>query len=253
VTALLAAEVRKLWTVRTTWILTVFGLGLVGLTTGTLVFSELVVGPFTGAEEQVAAAVDQIGSNAIIVLVVALLAMTTEFRHGTIGRTLQLTPGRALVLGAKLAVGVVYAAAFFVASAAIVATLLFAATITDGVSLQLGGEVGRSVWQGLVGLALNGVFGVAVGALIRSQVVAITIVLVWLFVVENLFAALWPGIGRWLPFQALNALFLSDEVLTNVPEGMATPLEPSLALATFLGYVVLATVTAGLLLRHRDV
>jgi ABC-2 type transport system permease protein len=251
--ALLAAEVRKLWTVRTTWVLTAIGLGLVLLTTGTLVFSELVVGPFTGSEAQVAAAVDQIGSNAIIVLVVALLAITTEFRHGTIGRTLQLTPSRAAVLLAKLGVGVVYAVAFFAVSLVLVAGVLLVGTVVEGVSLDLGGEVGRSLWQGVVGLSLNAMFGVAVGALIRSQVVAITVVLVWLFVVENLFAALWPDIGRWLPFQALNALFLSDEVLANVPEGLTSPLDPAIALATFLAYVLLATVTAGLLLRHRDV
>jgi ABC-2 type transport system permease protein len=251
--ALLAAEVRKLWTVRTTWVLTLLGLGLVALTTGTLVFSTLVVGPFTGAESQVAAAVDQIGSNAIFVLVVALLAMTTEFRHGTIGRTLQLTPSRSAVLTSKLGVGVVYAFAFFAVSLVVVAVLLLLGTVTEGASLEVGGLVGRAVWQGLVGLALNAMLGVAVGALIRSQVVAITLVLVWLFVVENLFAALWPGLGRWLPFQALNALFLSEDVLTNAPEGMATPLEPSVALAVFLAYVFVATVTAGSLLRVRDV
>jgi ABC-2 type transport system permease protein len=251
--SLLVAEVRKLRTVRTTWVLTAIGLGLVALSTGTLVFSQLMVGPFTGSSEQVAAAVDQIGSNAIIVLVVALLAMTTEFRHGTIGRTLQLTPSRTRVLGSKLAVGVVYAVVFFLASLVVVGVLLLLGSVTQDASLQVGGEVGRSLWQGLVGLALNGIFGVAVGALIRSQVVAITLLLVWLFVVENLFAALWPGIARWLPFQALNALFLSEEVLANVPEGMVAPLEPTLALAVFLGYVLVASATAGTLMRVRDV
>ena len=251
--SLLAAEVRKLRTVRTTWILTAVGLVLVALTTGALVFSDLIVGPFTGSSAHVAAAIDQIGSNAIIVLVVALLAMTTEFRHGTIGRTLQLTPSRTRVLASKLSIGVIYAVAFFVASLVVVAVMLAVATVTQDVSLQFGGEVGTALWQGLVGLSLNGIFGVAVGALIRSQVVAITLLLVWLFVVENLVAALWPEIARWLPFQALNALFLSDEVLANVPEGMATPLEPTLALAVFLAYVVVAATTAGTLMRVRDV
>jgi ABC-2 type transport system permease protein len=251
--SLLAAEVRKLRTVRTTWILTVLGLVLVALTTGTLVFSDLVVGPFTGSSAQVAAAVDQIGSNAIIVLVVGLLAMTTEFRHGTIGRTLQLTPSRTRVLVSKLSIGVVYAVAFFVASLVVVAVMLAIAAVTQDVSLQVGGEVGTALWQGLVGLSLNGIFGVAVGALIRSQVVAITLLLVWLFVVENLFAALWPEIARWLPFQALNALFLSEEVLANVPDGMAAPLEPTLALTVFLAYVLVAAGTAGTLMRVRDV
>jgi ABC-2 type transport system permease protein len=253
VSALLAAEVRKLWTVRTTWVLTGIGLLLVGLTTGTLVFSAMVVGPFDGSASQVAAAVDQIGSNAIIVLVVALLAMTTEFRHGTIGRVLQLTPSRSVVLAAKLAVGVVYALAFLLASLVVVAVVLLAGAASLDVSLELGGEVGRALWQGAVGLSLNAMFGVAVGALVRSQVVAITVLLVWLFVVENLVAALWPAVGRWMPFQALNALFLSEDVLANVPDGFAAPLAAPVALTVFLGYVLVATVVAGVLLRVRDV
>jgi ABC-2 type transport system permease protein len=251
--SLLVAEVRKLRTVRTTWVLTLIGLVLVALATGTLVFSELMAGPFTGSVDQVAAAVDQIGSNAIIVLVVALLAITTEFRHGTIGRSLQLTPSRTQLLVGKLGVGAVYALAFFVLSLVVVGVLLLVGTVVNDVELSFGPEVSRSLWQGAVGLTLNALFGVAVGALIRSQVVAITLLLVWLFVVENLFAALWPEIARWLPFQALNALFLSDEVMASVPEGFAAPLEPAVALVTFLGYVLVATVVAGVLLRVRDV
>jgi ABC-2 type transport system permease protein len=253
VTSLLAAEVRKLWTVRTTWVLTGVGLALVALTTGTLLFSDMVVGPFTGSSAQLAAAVDQVGNNTFIVLVVALLAMTTEFRHGTIGRTLQLDPSRTRVLAAKLTVGVVYAVAFFVASLLVVAGMVLLASVTQDVSLQFGGEVGRSLWQGLVGLALNGVFGVAIGALLRSQVLAITLLLVWLFVVENLVAQLWPDIARWLPFQALNALFLSEELRGAIPDGMLAPLDPALALLVFLAYVLVATVTAGTLMRVRDV
>jgi hypothetical protein len=135
----------------------------------------------------VAAAVDQIGSNAIIVLIVALLAMTTEFRHGTIGRTLQLTPSRSAVLTAKLAVGVVYAVAFFVAASILVVALVLLLGDDRRRRVDRARARGRhGAWQGLVGLSLNALLGVAVGALIRSQVVAITVLLVWLFVVENL-------------------------------------------------------------------
>jgi ABC-2 type transport system permease protein len=251
---LLGAELRKWWTVRTTWVLSLIGWGLVGLTTGASLFSEQLSGAaFTGADEQVADAVGQIGANAMIVLIVALLAMTTEFRHGTIGRTLQLTPSRSWVLAAKLAAGVVYAVAFFAASLVIVVALVALAAGIEGVGVAPGGETARALWQGPVGLALNAVLGVAVGALIRSQVVAITIALVWLFVVENLVAALRPAIGRWLPFQALSALFLPQEVLAAAPDAGVAPLAPMLALATFLGYVAAATVGAVLLLRVRDV
>ena len=39
-----------------------------------------------------------VGLTVGAVLVIGLLAMTTEFRHGTIGRTLQFTPSRTRVV-----------------------------------------------------------------------------------------------------------------------------------------------------------
>lgn len=251
---LLTAELRKWRTVRTTWVLTVIGWALVALTGAGAVFTEQAGGGvFTGTDEQVGQAVGQIGANAMIVLIVALLGMTTEFRHGTIGRTLQLTPSRSRVLATKLVAGVVYAVAFFLTSLLVVGAVLLIAAARNAVGLSVGGETAAALWQGPVGLALNAIFGVAVGALIRSQVVAITLALVWLFVVENLVTALRPGIGRWLPFQAINSLFIAGDALPAAPEGMVLPLEPAVALAAFLSYVALATLAAGILLRTRDV
>lgn len=251
-TGLLQAEVRKLWTVRTTWALTAIGLVLVVLSTSAVVFGAATVGPQGPRRSVAALAIEQIGGNSIIVLVIGLLIMTTEFRHATIGRTLQLTPSRTRVLVAKLSGGALYAAAFFAASVVVVMGLVAIRAALDGTPFGSGSGVITAVWQGLVGMVLTGLLGVAVGALIRSQVVAITVSLVWLFLVENLATALRPEVGRWLPFQALNALFLSREALANEP-GIVGPLAPGLALAVFLGYVVVASILAGVLLRARDV
>jgi ABC-2 type transport system permease protein len=247
------AELRKLRTVRTTWVLTGIGWALVVLTSATALFSEALGPAFTGADQDIADAIAQIGGNAIIVLVVALLAMTTEFRHGTIGRTLQITPSRSRVLVAKLAAGVTYALAFFVTGLVIVVLLVGVAGLTRDVALAPGAATVRALWQGPVGLGLNAMLGVAVGALIRSQVVAITVTLVWLFVVENLVAALRPSIGRWLPFQALSSLFIPRDALPAGADAGVTLLDPPVALAAFLGYVAAAAVAAGVLLRTRDV
>lgn len=248
-TGLLAAEARKLWTLRTTWVLTIVGLAVLALSTWSLISNDLSEG--AGARLDVTTvSIGQIGNNSIIVLVIALLVMTTEFRHETVGRTLLLTPSRTRVLVAKLAAGALYAAAFFVASLVIVVVFLFATEVgrTSGVT----DGTGTAVWHGLAGLVLTGVLGVAVGALIRSQVVAITVALIWLFIVENLAAALHYGIGRWLPFQALNAVFLGDAAEAIEP-GTVGPLPPGLALLVFVGYVVVAAVAAGVLMTRRDV
>ena len=250
---LVAAEVRKLRTVRTTWVLTVFGLLLVAVSVAFFLFEEQLSGPFLGTDAQIGAAIDQIGGNSVIVLVVGLLVMTTEFRHGTIGRTLQITPRRSLVLASKLGVGVAYAFAFFVAGLALVVAAVLLAGVLRDVGLEIGANSVRALWHGALGLALTAIFGVALGALIRSQVVAVAVTLVWVFVAENLINAFVPGLGRWLPFQALQAVFLSDEVLATMPEGMLSPLAPTAALTVFLGYVAVASLAALAALRYRDV
>lgn len=251
--ALVAAEVRKLTSVRTTWVLTLVGMALVALSAGVFVFAEGLMGAFTGTDAEMGAVMDQIGGQSVIVVVVAILIMTTEFRHGTIGRTLQLVPSRTRVLVSKLVAGVLYAVVFFVLGLVVVAIVLGIALAVKDVSIEFGSEVWTSVWQGPAGLGLSAALGVAIGSLLRSQVVAITVTLVWLFVAESLVNVWLPEIARWLPFQVLNAVFLSPEALAQMPEGQLLPLEPLTALAVFLGYVAVATVAAGILMRTRDV
>jgi ABC-2 type transport system permease protein len=247
------AELRKLRTVRTTLVLTLIGWGVVVLSTSAGLFSSLAGPGFSGTDGQVSESIGQIGGSSMIVLIVALLTMTTEFRHGTIGRTLQITPSRTRMLAAKMSAGITYALAYFVSSLLLVAILVAIASVVRDASVTLGPETLTALWHGPVGLILNAVLGVAVGALVRSQVVAITLTLVWLFVIENLFAALLPQVGRWLPFQALNSLFIAQEEIPAAPEAGVTLLEPPAALATFLTYVLVASAAAVVLMRTRDV
>lgn len=250
---LVTAEVRKLRTVRTTFVMTAVGWLLVALSTGVFLFTDQFGGLFTGTSPQIAAAIDQIGGNGLIVLIVAILAVTTEFRHGTIGRTLQLTPSRTRVLAAKMVGAVLYALVFFVTSLLLVAAMVALAAAIENIGVDVGAEAVTALWQGVVGVALYAIFGVAIGALFRSQVVTITVTLVWMLVAEQLVNALLPDVARWLPFQALGALFMSEETRAAVPEGMLVPLDPLVALAVFLTYVAVAVVAAGYLLRTRDV
>jgi ABC-2 type transport system permease protein len=255
------SELRKLTTIRTTTVLTLAGWALLILGSGFVIFSNMdpetgmptFGGAFTGSSADVAGVIDQIGGSSIIVLVIGLLLVTTEVRHQTIGRTLQLTPSRTRVLTAKLAAGIAYAAAFFLGGLVIVGVLLAIGAAAEGVGLSYGPEVGTALWHGLTGLGLTAVFGVAIGALLRSQVVAITLTLVWVFIVENLIRAFVPAVGRWLPLQAQQAVFVSQELRDSVPADALNLLEPAVGLAVFLGYVVAALVAAAVLLRVRDV
>ena len=245
------AELRKLWTTRTTWVLTVVGLLLAALFAMTIAFGDS--SGFDGSDQVLAVSVSQVGANPFIVLIVALLAMTTEFRHRTIGRTLQLIPSRMRVLVLKLAAAVTYAVFFYLASLLVLLVVDLIAAARNDLALSPGRETFTALWHGVAGLVLTACLGVAVGALIRSQVVAITVSLIWLFIVENLAAALSPSIGRWLPFQALSAIFRAEAFEAESMPGFVAPLSAPVALATFLAYVVGGTALAAVLLRKRDV
>lgn len=249
--SLFASELRKLRTVPTTWVVTAIGWGLVILS---VLIPYIVPGfaePFGGSAREVANAVDQIGTNSIFPLIVGVLIVTTEFRHGTIGRTLQLVPSRLRVLSWKLAAGAAYAVLFTLVSLVLTAFVLLVLATVEDVSLSWGAEGWTALWQVFVGMVLPALLGVAVGALLRSQVMAVTAVLVWVFVVENL-GMLLPRVAPWLPFQALNSVFLTDEARAQLPPDIDF-LEPGVALAVFLGYVVVFTAAAAVLMRKRDV
>jgi ABC-2 type transport system permease protein len=251
VTGLVAAEVRKLTSVRSTWILTVIGWFLAA--TSALATVAGAFEPFRGTEQQVADAFASAGGNSAIVLVVGLLAMTTEFRHGTVGRTLQITPSRTRVLLAKLVAGAGYAVVFFLGALVVVAAIVGVAALVQGVGLSFDDRVLEVSWQGMVGAVLTVLLGVAFGALVRAQVVAIVVALVWIFIVENLFAALLPEVGRWFPFQALNGLFIPEGAMGQLPDGAFVPLSGLAALTVFTAWVVVFTAGAAVLLRVRDV
>lgn len=246
---LISGEILKLTSVRTTWIITAVGLLLVGVGSAFFVFQEEFAGPFDGTDPEVAAVIEQIGGMSVIVLVIGLLAMTTEFRHGTIGRTLQFTPSRTTVLSAKVFVGVLYGIGFFALGLVVVSLVILVA----GEGFEIGEATRAALWQGPVGLALTAMFGVALGALLRNQVVAITVTLIYLFLGETLMNQFAPGVARWMPFQALNAVFLSEESMANMPDGMVQPLESLTGLGVFLGYVVVFSLAAVVLMRRRDV
>lgn len=157
------------------------------------------------------------------------------------------------MLLAKLGSGVAYALAYFVTALVLVALLLGLAAMVRGVALSVGPETVTALWQAPVALVLNAVLGVAVGALVRSQVAAITGVLIWYFVVEGIIATLAPAAGRWLPFQALNSLFLDQEAAQAALEAGVIVFTPLVALAVFLAYVATASASAVAMLRTRDV
>lgn len=150
----------------------------------------------------------------VVLMIMAVLAITTEYRFGTIRASFLAVPRRPLVLCAK---AVIYGVLTVVVVALLsTASLLLVLAVSDGASgLRLDSELTlRQIWGTPIWAALCVLVGLGVGALIRHTAGAISIVLVWMLVVENILGAL-PVIGRrvgpFLPFQN-GSRFLSGDV-----------------------------------------
>jgi ABC-2 type transport system permease protein len=135
----------------------------------------------------------------VLLLVLGIRIVTDEFRHGTIVPSLLATPRRLRVLAAKLAMaGLTGGVLAAVAGAVMVLTAMGVGS--SGIGVELDGEAGR-ILAGLVGAgALWTTFGVALGTVVRSQVLAIVGGLLWLMGVEEMlksrlgdFSDLLPG------------------------------------------------------------
>lgn len=148
------------------------------------------------------------GSTAVLfATLVGLIAVTGEFRYGTIRPTLLFEPRRRVVLAAKLTV----AALTGLLLAAICVGVCFAAglailTVRD-VDVALTSAHTLPLVFGTVGASAAGaMLGVAVGALIRNQAGAIVAVLAYAIAVDAVLFAAAPSVGRYLPGKAGDAL-----------------------------------------------
>ena len=134
----------------------------------------------------------------ILVLILGIIGVTGEVRHRTIVQTFLVSPDRGRVVGAKLGTYALVGLAF-----AVVASGLALAVAVPWLSAKDAALTGADVVAVLIGtflsLALYGALGVGVGTLIRNQVAAVIIALVWVLIVEALLVGLLPAVGRWLP------------------------------------------------------
>jgi ABC-2 type transport system permease protein len=177
------------------------------------------------------------GTGAILVLVVGIIISAGEYRHGTAADTFLTTPRRHRVAAAKLTLGAgVGLAAGVITSLAClgIAGLLYT---VEGATFPFGDA---EVWLILAGAlaytTLFAILGVALGVLIRNQVLAISAALAWLAVIEHTLVNLVPDLGRWLPVAAGQAI-----VRTNL-DGLLTPLAGAALLSAYAAAIAAAGV-----------
>jgi ABC-2 type transport system permease protein len=240
VSALLAAELLKLRTTRMVY-------GLLGALLA-IVAVATVVGILTSSKDELERDPEGLFasplSGIVFVLLLGVMLMSGEFRHGTITQTLLATPVRWKVLVAKIVaaalLGLVFAALAELLAVALGAPLF----AIEGADFTLNDEGVRLIVGNLGAMTIAGPLGVALGTVIRNQVAAIVVVFAWLLLLEPLLGA---GVGdnaKYLPGATIAAVVgADDEDLLSTGGG----------LAVLLTYVVVLAAVGGRFVFTRDV
>jgi ABC-2 type transport system permease protein len=238
----LSVEFRKLFTVRTIWVLAgIAQLVIVGGISGLM----LNRADATSLDAQ-RAMVSHIGLVALFTLVLGITAVAGEYRHRTITDAYLSTPRRDRVVLAKLGAYTLTGAGFGLA-ATVTALITSAIWLSaKGSSLDLSSA---TLWRTILGgIAWNAAFaaiGVGVGALITNLMGAVAVALAWLALIEGVVAQLIGGAKDWLPFALGSALDGLPTSTDGPPQWQA-----GLALA---GYAVAFAIAALATTVRRDV
>ncbi|MFD9959661.1 hypothetical protein [Amycolatopsis sp. NPDC058986] len=254
---LLAAERIKLLSTRSPWACALLALAV---TTG---FAMLVAGGASESTDLPTVATTQFGYRfgLAVVLTLAALAVTTEYRTGTIHTTFQAVPTRTPALVAKAAVvaGFAFVLGELAAFGAWAACLLVA---PPGADLVLDSAADWTILAGTGPVyALAAVAAVGIGLLVEHSAGAVGVCIIYALMAEELISAI-PEIGepihRWLPLNAATKFLSGAGGASGGRSGgnanilSDSPLPQPFALAYFAAFA-LAVLAAGVLTaRRRD-
>ncbi|HWO63411.1 MAG TPA: hypothetical protein VNO31_25600 [Umezawaea sp.] len=215
---LLAVERIKLFSTRSPWWCMALA---VALTVG----MSALIAANTNDEFPLSVGLSQSFSNfgMIVIMVMAALAVTTEYRFGTIRATFLAVPGRIQALLAKTVVVAVLAGV--VGEVVAFGSWGISKLIKPNADLAINSSV---EWRNVAGtglvFALSAVLAVAVGTLVRQTAGAVAILLVYALLVESLIGLI-PKIGvkiqEWMPFMHANNFLTADNA--PLPEGAGPP------------------------------
>ncbi|MEV6287297.1 hypothetical protein [Kribbella sp. NPDC051770] len=198
--SLVAMERIKFFSTRSPWwcmgLAVLMSVGFTALFVG-LIPAEEMGAPIDTASTQVGYLWGQ-----MIIMVMAALAATTEYRFNTIKTTFLAAPNRVKALLAKTVV-------VAIAGGLVGLVLAFASWGLSNVlasdadlALNSGADLRAVLGIGL-NSALTAIFALAVGILIRQSAGAIAIVLIWALLVERILITVIPRVGddikNWLP------------------------------------------------------
>jgi len=189
------------------------------------------------------------GVPQVMMVLLGVLAFTQETRYGTVSSTFLVEPRRNRVFVAK-------GLALIIASVVITtATLVVSCTVStvfisakDG-NVTTGTEFGQVIAAVFVVMMLYGLIGLAIGALVRNQVVAVTAALIWQTAAEHLLLDALPQVARWTPVGATYGLLQLGPIVTT----QGTLLDAPIGGLLLVGYTAAAAALALVVAPRRDI
>lgn len=194
----------------------------------------------------------------LIVLVLGIMVVTTEFFHQTATTTFLTTPHRSAVIGAKLVAAALFGAVIWLFSTAITvpATALYLG------SRDLGGHltdapVLRALALNLLAYVLWAIFGVGFGVLLRSQIAA-TVTGIVLYLAGYIGAVIIFSVLQnwlewdWIPKLQVIVPSLASQLMVNNTDLPGSPPQ-WLGAVVLIGYAAVSGVIGTLIVRTRDV
>jgi len=239
----LRAELLKIRSTRTT-----IGL-LVGLIALALLFTILTCTLTPSSQlltEQNQLSLLSFGSIAgVFAALAGVMLFTSEYRFGTIRPTSLFNPNRGRLFTTKITAGILSGLVFGVIGEGLVFSIGMTILKIRGVSIVMtGANVTELIVGAIVGTALWGAIGVALGAIVPNQVGAVISLLAWGFVVENLVFGFLPKIGRFLPVHA------SDSMMGHIEDKL---LPGNAGTAVVVAWALILASVGVALLKGRDV
>jgi ABC-2 type transport system permease protein len=244
VIALVHSELRKVTTTKTVYWLLALAALLAGVVTALFTLFQVIsevplpLGDIEGQRAILGNLATQSGAH-VIMLALGVLALGAEFRHGTITSTLLATPRRGRVVVAKLAVVILVGLVYAVVAIAVGLAVYLVWMQVRGVDVVLGGS---DLWRILAGnalvLVLYGAIGMGFGAMIRNQIVALIVAIIYAWIIDGLLALAInavrvlreAGVAAYLPGQAAAGLqWASDTPQPGQPAFTAIDLLPQWA------------------------
>jgi ABC-2 type transport system permease protein len=176
------------------------------------------------------------------------LMFTSEVQHGTLAGAVMAQPARWVIVAAKAVVASCFGLVLGIAGMA----AGLAGAVLGGLDAGDTSGVAATVLWGVFLTSMAPLFGLGVGLILKHGAMAVSSVLIWALLLENLirgFAS--PTFTRYLPFSAANGL-LGIRSAGDTDATVAAALSRVHDAFLFGGYVVAALAIGTVLLYRRD-